>query len=105
MVAPAWGEIWWGEMPDGGPRPYLVLTRDAAIPVLTRVLVAPVTRSVRSIPTELPLGAREGLPVDCVATLDNVTVLSKGYLVRRMGAIDRARRREVCAALAAAADC
>lgn len=92
-------------MPEGGHRPYLVLTRDAAIPVLTRVLVAPVTRSVRSIPTELPLGTREGLRVDCAASMDNVTVLQKGYLIRRMGAIDRSRRRELCEAIAAAIDC
>jgi mRNA interferase MazF len=105
VVAPAWGEVWWGEIPDQGPRPYLVLTRDAAIPVLSHVLVAPVTRSVRSIPTEVPLGAAEGLHTECAATMDNVTTVRKGYLVRRMGSIDRSRRREVCAALSAAVDC
>lgn len=48
------GEIWWGEAPDEKGRPYLVLTRDEAIPVLRAVLTAPVTRTVRGIATEVP---------------------------------------------------
>lgn len=105
MVAPAWGDVWWGEVPDHGPRPYLVLTRDEAIPVLTRVLAAPVTSTVRGISSEVLLGAPEGLPIGCVASMDNVTTMRKAHLTRRLGSIDRARRREVCAALAAAVDC
>ena len=34
------GEVWWGETPDAKGRPYLILTRDEAIPVLRTVLVA-----------------------------------------------------------------
>ena len=105
MVTPAWGEIWWGEPPELKPRPYIVLTRDTAIAVLTRVLVAPVTTSIRAIPTELPLGSSDGLPRDCVAAMDGVFNLRKVYLTRRMGALGRGRRHELCAALAAAVDC
>lgn len=106
MVAePARGEIWWGEVPDLKPRPYLVLTRDAAIPVLRRIMVAPVTRRVRGIPTEVTLGAPEGLPVDCVASLDNVLTIRKGLLTRRIGALAPERRGEPCEALRAATDC
>jgi mRNA interferase MazF len=99
------GEVWWGEVPETKARPYLVLTRDEAIPVLRRILVAPVTRSVRGIPTEVPLGPPEGLPTECVATLDNVVTLSKAMLVRRLGALSPDRRRETCEALRAATDC
>jgi mRNA interferase MazF len=82
-----------------------VLTRDAAIPVLTQVLAAPITSTIRGIPTEVALGAREGLPMDCVASMDNVTPIRKSHLVRRMGALERGRRRDVCTALSAAVDC
>lgn len=99
------GEVWWGEVPDAKPRPYLVLTRDEAILVLRRILVAPVTRSVRGIPTEVPLGSPEGLPAECVASLDNVVTLQKAMLVRRMGALSPERRAEPCEALRAATDC
>jgi mRNA interferase MazF len=105
MVMPAWGEIWWGEVPEEKPRPYLVLTRDVAIPVLSWILAAPVTSRVRGIPTEVVLGSRDGLPIDCVASIDNMVSLRRTHLVRRVGAIDRSRRRDVCEALAAATDC
>ena len=106
MVAePSRGEVWWGEAPDAKPRPYLVLTRDEAIPVLRRILVAPVTRNARGIPTEVPLGPHEGLPAECVASLDNVVTLGKVLLVRRLGTLAPERRLEPCEALRAATDC
>lgn len=105
MTEPARGEIWWGEMPEAGRRPYLVLTRDVAIPVLRRIVVAPVTKTIRGIPTEVPLGPDEGLDVDCIASIDNVMTLPKSTLVRRIGALPSARRRELCEALRAAVDC
>ncbi|MGA9159619.1 MAG: type II toxin-antitoxin system PemK/MazF family toxin [Actinomycetota bacterium] len=104
-MQPARGEVWWGEAPDEKGRPYLVLTRDEAIPVLGTILVAPVTRTVRSIPTEVLLGSEEGLPAEGVATLDNVLTFPKAMLVRRMGALSLGRRGEPCEALRAAVDC
>ena len=105
MTEPARGEVWWGEAPDASGRPYLVLTRDEAIPVLRAILVAPVSRTIRGIPTEVALGPEEGLPADGVASLDNVLAFPKSMLVRRMGALPSARRWEPCAALRAATDC
>ena len=98
-------EVWWGEVPDAKPRPYLILTRDEAIPVLRRILVAPITRTVRGIPSEVPLGPPEGLSADCVASFDNLVTLHKSMLVRRMGALALERRDEPCHALRAATDC
>ena len=105
MTRIARAEIWWGEAPDAKGRPYLVLTRDEAIPVLRTVLVAPVTRTVRDIPSELPLGTDEGLPAPSAATMDNVLPFPTSMLVRRMGALAPERRHELCRALAAAVDC
>jgi mRNA interferase MazF len=98
------GEIWWGEADSKG-RPFLILTRDEAIPVLRAVLVAPITRTIRHIPTEVTLGISEGLPVASVATMDGLLTLPKSMLVRRMGALAPERAHELCAALAAAVDC
>jgi mRNA interferase MazF len=105
VTEPARGEVWWGEMADVGRRPYLVLTRDVAIPVLRRVVVAPVTKTIRGIPSELRLGSEEGLDVECVASMDNVLTLPKSILVQRIGALSPERRRELCDALSAAVDC
>lgn len=105
MNQPARGEIWWGEAPDAKGRPYLVMTRDEAIPVLRTLLVAPVTRTVRAIPTEVPLGPSDGLTVECVASMDSLFSFPKAMLVRRLGALSKERRREPCDALTAAVDC
>lgn len=102
---PARGEIWWGEAPDAKGRPYLILTRNEAVPVLRTILVAPVTRTIRGIPTEVPVGVEEGLPAEGVAALDNVLTFPKALLVRRMGALPPERRSEPCEALRAATDC
>ena len=98
------GEIWWAEAGSKG-RPFLIMTRDEAIPVLRTVLAAPITRTIRHIPTEVPLGISEGLPVASAAAMDALFALPKSMLVRRMGALAPERRHEVCDALSAAIDC
>ena len=100
------GEIWWAETPDSSKgRPLLVLARNEAIPVLRTLLVAPISRTIRRIPTEVPLGLTEGLPVASAATFDSVLTVPKSMLVRRMGALAPDRHREMCEAFAAAVDC
>ncbi len=105
MSGPARGEIWWGEAPDEKGRPYLVLTRDEAIPVLRTVLVAPVTRTIRAIPTEVPLGQAEGLPADSVAAMDAALAFPKSMLTRRMGGLPTGGLHALCDAMRAAIDC
>jgi mRNA interferase MazF len=105
VAAPARGEIWWGELPDGGRRPFLVMTRAAAIPVLRNVVAAPVTRTVRGIPTELPLGPEDGLPEKCAASFDNLRVVPKAFPVARICSLGPARTAEACLALRIALDC
>lgn len=102
---PEQGEIWWAEVPDAGRRPGLVVTRDAAIPLLRTVLVAPVTRTVRGIPTEVPLGPEDGLGEVCAAAFDNLTLVPRAVLTERAGRLSPAKALEVCRALSAVADC
>lgn len=99
------GELWWGESPDEKGRPFLVVSRDAANAVMQRVLVAPVTTRIRSVPSELPLGEAEGLPRPSVASFDNLRPFPKSLLVRRLGAVTPERRDVLCAVAAATLDC
>ena len=99
------GELWWGESPDEKGRPYLVVSRDAANAVMARVLVAPITSRIRSIPSELAVGHEDGLPFDSVASFDNLRVVPKAYLVDQICALRPARLAEACAAAQAAIDC
>ncbi len=99
------GEIWWVEQPDEKARPYLVLTRQRAIPVLHSVLVAPITTRIRGLSAEVPMSIADGMSVDCVVNLDNVKTIRKSHLTRRGGALSPGRWHEVCAAMRAAIDC
>ncbi len=104
MSLPRQGDIWWAETEDKR-RPVLIVTRSEAVPVLTRLVVAPVTTNVRGIPTELGLGTDEGLPKPCAASFDNTQPIRRSSLTHRLGRLSPTRREELCRALAALADC
>ncbi len=103
-MTPAQGELWWAEAQDKR-RPVLIVTRSVAIPVLTWLVVAPVTRTVRGIPTEIPLGPHEGLAIDCAASFDNIQPVRRSFLTERIGHLDVDKSQMICDALAALADC
>ncbi|MAT04672.1 MAG: hypothetical protein CL424_06485 [Acidimicrobiaceae bacterium] len=66
-------EIYWADLgPPAGRRLVCVLTRDAAIEVLTAIACAPITRTIRGIRSEVELGPEHGLPEVCVISCDNV---------------------------------
>jgi mRNA interferase MazF len=99
------GEVWWYEDPRAGRRPFLILTREEAIGVLNQVLAAPATRTIRGIPTEVRLDAQDGMPAECVLSLDNLTVVRPALCTDRITRLDAVRMREVCDALRVAAGC
>lgn len=75
------GEVWWARLPAPAcRRPVVLLSRDASYAVRTSVTVAEVSRTVRGIPTEVPLGKREGLPKRCAVNADNLVTIPKGWL-------------------------
>jgi mRNA interferase MazF len=99
------GEIWWLEHPKLGRRPACILTRQAAIPVLPRILVAPATRTVRGIATEVALDEADGLPAPCVLSFDNLQPISKALLTSRITRLGPAKMVELCTALRVATGC
>jgi mRNA interferase MazF len=99
------GEVWWIEHPDAGRRPACIVTRQGAIPVLNSVLVAPATRTVRGLPTEVRLGRGDGMPDDCALSFDNLGVVPKALLTERIARLGPAKLAELCAALAVATGC
>jgi mRNA interferase MazF len=100
---PKQGEIWWAETEEKR-RPVLVVTRSEAVEVLTGIVVAPVSRTVRGIPTEIHLSQADGLGVECVASFDNLQPILRSALTERIGALG-VRGEEICSALRALADC
>jgi mRNA interferase MazF len=99
------GEVWWVEGPDEGRRPHLVLTRDAAIASLRRVIAVPATRTVRGIPTEVELDELDGMPQRRALSFDNLTVLPKSCFAERIFRLGGDRMTELCAAPGVATGC
>lgn len=99
------GEVWWGEDPEAGRRPFLILTRETAIPVLRKVVVLPATRTVRGLPTEVLVDEGDGMPGASALSADNVTTIPKAFLTDRICRLPVERMQQVCAALAIATGC
>jgi mRNA interferase MazF len=93
------------EPPNGKTRPVLVISRNESIPVLNNLVVAPVTSTLRSIPTCIPLGPDEGINHDSVATFDSLAAVPKSVLTTHLGSLGASGRQQLRDALAALADC
>ena len=78
------GEVrWYTFVQPDKRRPVVILSRDAVLDYLGEVTVAPVTSTIRDIPSEVLLSPLDGMPRDCVINLDHIQTVSKG----RVGAL------------------
>ena len=89
------GDVVWADLGDpAGRRPVCIVTRDAAIEVLTSVTCAPITRTIRGIRSEVAVGPEDGLPETCVITCDNLVTIPKSVIdnevVGQLGIVQRA---------------
>ena len=83
------GDVYWADLPGGaGRRPIVIVSRTEAVRVRSLVTVAPVTRTIRRLASEVPLGPPQGLKVRSVATCDSLRTISKALLRRRIGSLD-----------------
>ena len=100
------GDILWADLgAPAGRRPVCVLTRDAAIEVLSAVTCAPITRTIRGIRSEVSVAVDEGLPDVSVITCDNLVTLPKAMLAEEpVGRLDLEKRAELDRALRYALD-
>ncbi|MFZ0626669.1 MAG: type II toxin-antitoxin system PemK/MazF family toxin [Acidimicrobiia bacterium] len=99
-------EIYWADLGEvGGRRPVCILTRDKVIAVLDRVTCAPITRTVRGIPSELAVGPEHGLPREAVINCDNIITIGKQRLdPEPVGSLDEVTRARLDQALRFALD-
>ena len=77
-------------------RPVVVLTRDSAIGYLSAVTVAPITSTIRGVPSEVLLTERDGMKDTCAINLHNIVTVSKAHLGRRVAILSSERLREIC---------
>ena len=99
------GEVWWADLGTlAGRRPVLLLSRDAVYVARTRVTVAPITRTVRKIRSEVALGPEDGMPSVCVVNLDDILTIRKPRLVRQITTLSSGKMAQVARAIVFALD-
>ncbi|TAK54109.1 MAG: type II toxin-antitoxin system PemK/MazF family toxin [Gammaproteobacteria bacterium] len=90
---------WYMFKPPDRKRPVLVLTRNSAIAVLNSVTIAPITSTIRNIPTEIILTRDDGLPNTCAANFDNIQTVPRSNVGDRIARLTARRMRDAAAAI------
>jgi mRNA interferase MazF len=85
--------------PPDKKRPVVVLTRNSAVSYLSTVTVAPITTTIRGVPSEVHLAEDDGMKTHCVVNLHNVVTVAQNRLGKRVAQLSSLRMTEVCAAL------
>ena len=75
------------------------MSRNDAYQYLSKFVVAEITATIRTIPVDVRLGSREGLPAPCVANLDNIRTAARQWFDSRAGTLTPSRHRKVKRAL------
>jgi len=94
------GEIRWYEFsyPDK-KRPVLILTRNSIIELLEEVTIAPITSTVRNIPSEVLLTKSDGMAKECAVNLDHLQTVSKNRIGNQITMLNQSKMHEVRLAL------
>ncbi len=106
LVSPRRGEVWRYQFaaPDK-ERPVVILTRQEVLPLLCTATVAPITSTIRGLPSEVLVGSEEGLKHESAINLDHVQTVEQHRLGQYVGSLSEAKMRQVCRALAIATGC
>jgi mRNA interferase MazF len=85
--------------PPDKQRPVVVLTRESAVAYLSTVTVAPVTSTIRGVPSEVVLDEADGMKRPCAVNLHNTITVSQQRLGKRVARLSNVRMGEICTAL------
>jgi len=94
------GEVRWYKFkhPDK-KRPVVILTRNSILEYLGEVTVAPVTSTIRNIPSEVLLSRRDGMYSDCAVNCDHIQTVSKSNIGSLITTLSRDKLGEICNAI------
>lgn len=84
--------------PPDKKRPVVVLTRDSALAYLSTVTIAPITSTIRGVPSEVALDEEDGMNAPCAVNLHNAVTVSQQRLGKRVARLSSLRMREICSA-------
>lgn len=100
---PRRSELWLAELDKR--RPVVILTRDPMGRHLRAVVVGPVTSTIRGLSTEVGLEPEDGARIASVVNLDNLQLLDRRRLVRRLGRVRSSTMQRICEAVSIAIGC
>jgi mRNA interferase MazF len=90
------GEIrWYKFKPPNKKRPVLILTRNSVIPYLGEISIAPITTTVRDIPSEVHLTVLDGMPKDCAINFDHIQTASKAKIGSKITSLPQEKLKQV----------
>ena len=90
------GEIrWYKFKPPDKKRPVLILTRNSVIPYLAEVSIAPITTTVRNIPSEVQLSVLDGMPLDCAINFDHIQTVAKDKIGSKITFLPQEKLKQV----------
>jgi mRNA interferase MazF len=93
------GEVWWYEHPDFKGRPAVILSPEEAIDSIEEIYVVFATTTIRGLPTEIALGADDGMPSACVLVADQIDVAGKVFLTKPITTLSTEKMTELAKAL------
>ena len=85
--------------PPDKKRPVVILSRDSAVPYLSTVTVAPITSTIRGVPSEVLLNEEDGMKTPCAVNLHNIVTISQRRLGKRVVQLSSLRMDQICAAV------
>jgi len=90
------GEIRWYKFnPPNKRRPVLILTRDSVLEYLGEVTIAPITFTIRNIPSEVLLSKEDGMPRDCAINCDHIQTVSKAKIGPQIATLSPEKLKQV----------
>jgi len=94
------GDVYWYTFREPDKRrPVVILTRSSAVKFLSGITVAPITTTIRNIPSEVVLSPEDGLPQVCAANLDNIQTVPKNRFGAYITHLSRTRMQAICEAI------
>lgn len=91
--------------PPDKTRPVVVLTRDSVMGLLSKVTVAPITSTIRGVPSEVVLSEADGMKTPCAVNLHNTITVYQSQMGKRVTQLGPERMGDICAALRFALGC
>ena len=86
-------------------RPAVIVTRSSVLDYLGSVTVAPISSTIRDVPSQLRLGVDDGMKARCAVNAHNLVTVRKDLIGRRVAQLSEARMHELCRAVAFSIGC